>query len=108
MFENLFKPKKNTDINFKEYFETLNAYTPVFTSFEGGVYEMELTRAVIHCFATHVSKFKPEVKGSARKDLERILQFKPNPYQDTKKFLYRLASIYMVRNNVFIIFFILL
>lgn len=98
--------KKNDQQNIiNEYFESFSAYTPTFTTFEGGLYEMELTRSVIHSFATHVSKLKPEVKGSSavNKSLERILQFKPNPFQDTTKFLYRLATILSVQNNAFIV-----
>ena len=41
------------------YFKTLTAYTPVFTTFEGGVYEVMQTRAAIHAFANHISKLKP-------------------------------------------------
>ena len=85
-----------------QYFKTLTAYTPCFTSFEGGLYEMELTRAAIHAFATQVSKLKPEVNGAGNKLLERRLQTKPNPYMDTSKFLYRLATIYSVNNTAFI------
>lgn len=84
------------------YFKLLTAYTPCFTSFEGSIYEMELTRAAIHSFATHVSKLKPEVKGSGNKQIERALQFKPNALMDTKKYLYRLATAYMVDNTAFI------
>ena len=47
-----------------EYFQLMNSYVPRFTTFEGGVYEMELTRAAIHSFATHVSKLHPEIKGN--------------------------------------------
>ncbi len=85
-----------------DYFKLMTAYSPCFTSFEGGIYEMELTRAAIHSFATHVSKLKPEVKGSGNRVLERTLQFRPNPVMDTKKYLYRLATSYMVDNTVFI------
>lgn len=84
------------------YFQTMNAYTPVFTSFEGGIYEMELTRAAIHSFANHVSKLKPEVNGSNNAALKRLLQTKPNNLMDTKKFLYRLATSYMVDNTAII------
>jgi len=84
----------------KEYFEMLNAYTPRFTTYEGGLYEMELTRAAIHSFATHVSKLKPEVNGS--QILQLNLQNMPNNLMDTKKYLYRLATGYMVDNTVFI------
>ena len=85
-----------------EYFKTLTAYTPCFTTFEGSLYEMELTRAAVHSFATHVSKLKPEVKGSGNKVLERMLQYKPNANMDTKKYLYRLATSYMVDNTAFV------
>lgn len=84
----------------KEYFELLHAYTPRFTTYEGGLYEMELTRAAIHSFATHVSKLKPEVSGNEM--LQLTLQNMPNSLMDTKKYLYRLATGYMVDNTVFI------
>ena len=99
LIENIFKKGKQEQM-VRNYFKTLTAYQPVFTSFEGGVYEMALTRAAIHTFATHVSKLKPEVNGD--KALEAKLQYKPNPYMDTTKFLYRLATIYAVNNNAFI------
>lgn len=86
----------------KQYFQMINGYTPTFTSFEGSIYEMELTRAAIHSFATHVSKLKPEIKGSGNEVLERKLQFKPNNLMDTKKYLYRLATVYSVDNTAFI------
>ena len=76
-----------------DYFKLINSYTPAFTTFEGGIYEMELTRAAIHSFATHVSKLKPEIKGSNNKTLERVMQYKPNELMDTKKYLYRLAKL---------------
>lgn len=81
----------------------LSAYSPVFTSYEGGIYEMELTRAAIHSFATHCSKLKPELQGSAYKELGKKMQYQPNPYMDTTKFLYRLATILSVNNSAFII-----
>ena len=85
-----------------EYFSLISAYQPVFSSYEGGIYEMELTRAAIHTFATHCSKLKPEVVGAASSTLGRLLAFQPNPLMDTKKYLYRLATAYQVDNNVII------
>ena len=96
-------PKKSQEKALDGYFKTLNAYTPAFTSYEGGIYEMELTRAAIHSFATFCSKFKPEIQGSAYKNLEKTLQFKPNPFMDTTKFIYRLATILSVNSTAFII-----
>lgn len=85
-----------------EYFQLMNGYVPRFTSFEGGVYEMELTRAAVHSFATHVSKLHPEIKGNGNKSIERVLQYRPNPLMDSKKYLYRLATVYMTDNTAFI------
>lgn len=85
------------------YFKMLNGYSPTFTSFNGGVYEMDLTRVAINNFATHCSKLKPEVEGSACKHLERILQFKPNYFMDTTKFIKRLATILAVEHTAFIV-----
>lgn len=85
------------------YFKMLNGYSPTFTSFNGGVYEMDLTRVAINSFATHCSKLKPEVEGSAHKRLERVLQYKPNYFMDTVKFIKRLATILAVENTAFIV-----
>lgn len=101
LFESIFKKPKNIAV--ANYFKTLSAYTPVFTTYDGGVYEMELTRAAIHSFALACSKLKPEVTGTAYKNLERVLQFKPNPFMDTSKFIYRVATILSVNNNAFIV-----
>lgn len=84
------------------FFKLINGYIPTFSTFEGGIYEMELTRAAIHCFATHVSKLKPEIKGANNSTLGRILQFRPNSLMDTKKYLYRLATVYATDNTAFI------
>ena len=86
-----------------EYFQMMNGYVPRFTTFEGGIYEMELTRAAVHSFATHVSKLHPEIKGNGNENIERTLQYRPNTLMDTKKYLYRLATVLMVDNTAFIV-----
>jgi len=101
LFDNL-RRKGKIEQAVSEYFQLMNGYVPRFTSFEGGIYEMELTRAAIHSFATHVSKLHPEIKGNGHKNIERVLQFKPNPLMDTKKYLYRLATVYACDNTAFI------
>lgn len=102
LFEKLF-PKQAQDKKIDGYFKALNTYTPAFTTYAGGIYEMELTRAAIHSFASLCSKLKPEIQGSAYKNLEKTLQFKPNPFMDTSKFIYRLATILSVDTTAFIV-----
>lgn len=96
------RKKDNMEKVVKEYFDLFNAYTPAFTSFEGGLYEMELTRAAVHAFANHCSKLKPIVNGSRNERLERILQNNPNYLMDTKKYLYRLATVLATDNTAMV------
>lgn len=96
------KQQENKEL-MEGYFKTLSAYTPSFTTFNGGIYEMELTRSAINAKATAISKLKPEFTGGAYSSLAKRLQFKPNPYMDTTKFLYRLATILSVNTTAFII-----
>ena len=102
VFETIFKRPK-ADLKAEGYFKMLNGYTPVFTNAPESLYEMELTRAAIHSFASFASKLKPEISGAAKKNLERTLQFKPNPFMDTSKFIYRIATILSVNNTCFIV-----
>ena len=71
----------------KGYFKLLTGYTPAFTSYNGALYEYEITRAAIHSFAVHCSKLQPEIQGSAYKQLGKRIQSKMNPWMDTTKFL---------------------
>lgn len=98
-----FRKKGRIEAAVNEYFQMMNGYVPRFTTFEGGIYEMELTRAAVHSFATHVSKLHPEIKGNGNEAIERTLQYRPNALMDSKKYLYRLATVLMVDNTAFIV-----
>lgn len=90
-----------TEIN--EQFKMLNGYTPSFTSFSGGLYEMEMVRSAIHSKAKLMAKLKPEIVGTKYQSLEKTLQFKPNEFQSTYQFLYRVATIIEVNTTCFIV-----
>lgn len=102
LFNYLFKGRQQAR-TVESYFKLLNGYKTVYTTYSGGVYEMDLTRAAINNFATHCSKLKPEVTGAALKRLEKTLQMRPNAFMDTTKFIKRIATIYETDHNVFII-----
>lgn len=101
LFQNIRKKAKMEQM-VKEYFDTFTAYSPSFTSFEGSLYEMELTRAAVHSFANHCSKLKPIVNGSRNEVLERALQNNPNSLMDAKKYLYRLATVLATDNTAIV------
>ena len=103
VFEAIFGKKNHADISTQGYFKMLNGYTPVFTNAPESIYEMELTRTAIHSFASFCSKLKPEMSGTAYKGLANTLLFRPNPFMDTSKFLYRTATILSVNNTAFIV-----
>lgn len=94
-----FKVKKQLG----SYFQMLDGYTPVFTTYDGGVYEMELTRACIHTFATHCSKLMPRVTGADTRGIQAILDGKPNIFMISSQFLYKAATVFEAQNTCFIV-----
>jgi hypothetical protein len=102
VFEKIFKrPRLLKQIN--GYFQMLDGYTPIFTDYDGGVYEMELTRSCIHTFANHCSKLMPVVSGPDSKGVQSILNGRPNPFMTTPQFLYKVATLYDTKNTCFIV-----
>lgn len=102
LFEKIFKrpvPKSNLE----GFFKTLNAYTPVFTTWGGQIYESELVRAAINARATHISKLQVQMHGSAKPKLQTKLKAGPNEWQTWGQFLYRLSTILDVNNTAFIV-----
>ena len=100
-FDFLFKrPKPDKQVT--GYFNMLDGYTPIFSSYDGGVYEMELTRACIHTFANHCSKLQPNVEGADTRGLKALLEGRPNPFMTSAQFVYKVATIYDAKNTCFI------
>lgn len=85
------------------FFKTLTAYTPVFTSWGGQLYESELVRSAIHARAVHISKLSVSVQGTINKRLAAALQTAPNEWQTWGQFLYRLCTILDVQNTAFLV-----
>ena len=100
LFESIFrKPKMLKAVN--GYFQTFTAYAPVFTTWQGGIYESELVRSAIHARATHISKLSIAVNGDTY--IARRLSKVPNEFQTWGQFLYRLSTILDVQNTAFIV-----
>jgi len=84
-------------------FETLTAYSPVFTSWGGQIYESELVRAAVDAKARHVAKLKYGIKGTAGAKLLTATRTAPNPWYTWPQFLERCSNIYDVENNLFVV-----
>lgn len=101
LFEKIFGKQVNPQSN--GYWKLMTAYTPVFTTFDGEIYESELVRASIDAKARHISKLGVELKGSANSKLQNQLKKAPNSWQTWSQLLYRISTILDVTNNVFIV-----
>ena len=67
------------------------------------MYESELIRASLDAWGRHAGKLKPNIKGTAQKELQARLKVKPNAFQEWSKFLYQTATVLGARNNVFLV-----
>lgn len=108
LLDKIFRPddaKKSEDAlrEARAYFETLTAYTPVFTNWGGAIYESEIVRAAIDARARHISKLKVETVGTANPPLQSKLAQGPNQWQTWSQFLYRTSTILDVNNTAFIV-----
>lgn len=102
LFDKIFKRPNGTGTP-EGFFKTLTAYTPVFTTWGGQIYESELVRAAINARAVHISKLTVQVLGSAKPKLQTKLKAGPNEWQTWGQFLYRLSTILDVNNTAFLV-----
>jgi len=103
LFDFLFKNEPKPAGNYGGEFKLLNGYQPHFSSFGGSVYESELIRAAINARATHISKLKVEMQGTARPALHAKMKHGPNQLQTWSQFMYRLDTILDIHNTAFIV-----
>lgn len=104
LLDSIFGPKKPKAAEQVDgFFKTLTAYTPVFQSWGGKLYESELIRASIDAIARHASKLVIDIQGTANPKLRTRLRGGPNEWMTYSQFLYRLATIREMQNNAFIV-----
>ena len=102
LFDRIFQPRKMR-IDANTTFSTLTAYQPVFTSWNGMLYESELCRSSIDAVARHCSKLKVDFIGAAQPQLKTMVRHKPNDFMTWSQFLYRTATILYATNTCFIV-----
>ena len=104
LFDFFLKNRPKVENNIKvQPFTMLNGYEPKFTSFGGDIYEQELVRAAINARATHISKLKFDISGSAKPALQNKLAKAPNQIETWGKFLYKVSTILDIHNTAFLI-----
>lgn len=103
LFDFLFKNRPKPVGKYEGSFQMLDGYRPHFTSFGGSIYESELIRAAVNARATHISKLKVEMQGTARPALQNKMKHGPSQFQTWSQFMYRLATILDIHNTAFIV-----
>ena len=108
LFNDIFRPNKAKESQkalkeAKGFFTTLTAYRPVFTTWNGAIYESLIIRSSIDARARHISKLKVELIGSANPSLQSKLRQGPNQWQTWSQFLYRVSTILDINNTAFIV-----
>lgn len=107
LLDKIFRPneaKKSEDAlkQARSFFETLTAYSPVFTNWGGAIYESEIVRAAIDARARHISKLKVETVGTANPSLQSKLALGPSQFMSWSQLLYRTSTILDVNNTCFL------
>lgn len=83
----------------------IGSFTASFTSFGTDIYANEVVRACIRTLAEQTSKanvrvLRDGVDGDLK--LQRMIQYRPNPYMNGKDFLYKVRTLLELHNTVFI------
>lgn len=102
LFDLLFT-KKQENKAIDTYLQTVTAYQPVFSSWNGKLYESELVRSAIDARARHIAKLKVELVGKGNERLRTRLKKKPNEFMTWYQFMYRLSTILDMQNSAFIV-----
>lgn len=86
--------RRPKDVQTQQQWATVTEYAPSFTTFDGSIYEQELTRACIDRFATAASKLKPEIYGNAHPAIVRAIHTQPNRHETWPNFLKKVSTRY--------------
>ena len=101
LFSFIFKKPKEQQAS--SFFQTLTSYTPMFSSWNGEIYESLLVRAAIDARARHISKLQIQPAGASKAPLKKRIKESPNDFQSWSQFLYRLSTILDVQCTAFVV-----
>lgn len=104
LFDILFKHNKKN--NTGSIVCTLNGYPSINGAFNQDLYEISLVRGIVHRIAIECSKVEPTVvrmNSNHAKRIYRIIAKRPNEFMTPSQFYYRIATIYEIENNAYIV-----
>lgn len=102
LLEKLF-PKKYREPIGATRWEPLTAYSAVFRTWRGEIYEFDQVRSAIDTLARNTGKLRINMSGTAKGKMRTKLRNRPNDYQTWFQFLYRTRTIFEMQNNAIIV-----
>ena len=102
LFEKIFPKKYRYPIG-TERWEPLTAYSAVFKTWKGELYEFDQVRSAIDTLARNTGKLQVEIPGTAKGKMRTKLKIRPNAYQTWYQFWYRTRTIFEMQNNAIIV-----
>ena len=103
LIEKIFGKRKPAVPQELTHMETWTAYSPVFTSWGGRLYESALVREAIYAKARHIMKLRFDMHGAAKRSVYNAVKARPNPWSTWPDFLERCNNIYETQNNLIIV-----
>lgn len=101
---NFFKTKSKTVTQIKPINEKLG----FFSTYSGNAYSNDIYRGAIDCIARNCGKLKgshiinyTSYRDNGDSSLNRLLQYKPNPFMNSYDFMYKLVTHLFLYNNSF-------
>lgn len=105
LFQTIFGGRKEDNKGYSAY-RLLSSWESTFVPYSGNAWDINTVRSAVDAFARRVSTAQPrhvrqdaETTVSVNDYLDRVLQFRPNPYMTASEFYYKLAAQYKVYNN---------
>lgn len=110
LFQKIFGGRTKEKDGIYESYKLLNSWRSSFVPFSGNAYDVNTVRSSVDSFARRVATVKPrhirrgegKLSDVSKSRYNRILQFRPNPYNTAYAFYYRLATHYKIYNNAFV------
>lgn len=109
LFEAIFGAKKGDDgAGGKDLtvYQLLSKWESTFTPYSGNSWDINTVRSAVDAFARRVSTAQPrhvrqtaETTTAVHDYIDRVLQYRPNPYMTASDFYYKLAAQYKMYNN---------
>lgn len=97
-----YRARRKMEAKAEDCWKLISSYHPVFTSYNGNMYEQSSVRSAINTNATHRSKLDIKIIGPKYKDLGKIIGTRMNPMQTTSQCLYKISTIFDAENSCII------